>query len=207
MKDQLSFKKTVALLYLIAILLLCFSLFSCKENSNSTHEDSYDKAITILTTSHPTQIIEYGEPIGFRDRLPVKKISSITHEALTNGSEEYERTVLIVNDSEGNTVITSDELNIIMQLVESCKLDFFYIGTSKQDTIKAYGIRNPDDGEIIVAEQQRSLALAFCRFGSIPVFIDSLWTDYDADQSGDFAAENLQLEILLTIKYYIEQEN
>ena len=200
------FYKRIIIILLTALMLLCFTLYSCKQNNPGVFLDSYDQLVQEYTTVHPIQFLEYGPHVGFRRSLPVKNIPHITYEALTEGSDEYERTVLIVNDENGRIGITDEELDVIMEMVKSGKLDFFYIGTVKQDAIKAYDVPNPDEQEVlIVGEQPRSLAIAFCRFRDIPVFIDNVWTEYDVEQSGQFAAENLQLVILDQLDYYVNE--
>jgi len=97
-------------------------------NSNSgVSENSYNGYIKVLNDSYPSDIIVYGEDIGFRSTLNYRVITEINEENLTS-DPKYQYSFFVINDRSGSLKITDREFALCKKLADENNQSFFYIG-------------------------------------------------------------------------------
>lgn len=112
-------------------------------------EDSvqYEDEINVLNVNFPSDIIVYGEEVGFDSKLKYREITDITEENLTSDSK-YKYTFLVINDREGKLDITEEDLALCKKMCEKKDMNFFYIGEKQLENLKTagfYSLSSSDD--------------------------------------------------------------
>lgn len=108
--------------FAILILILCLFL-----QNNAEFSSDYANEIRVLNESFPSDIIVYGEDVGFDATLNFRTISSITEENLTS-DPKYLYTFLVINDRTGTVTITEEDLELCKKFCDENNLNFYYIG-------------------------------------------------------------------------------
>lgn len=98
----------------------------------------YDDEIKILNDNYPSDIIVYGEDVGFDEDLKFRTISELSRASLTSASK-YKYTFLVINDRKGELSITDDEFQLCKELCDEQNLNFFYIGEQYLYHLKDFG--------------------------------------------------------------------
>ena len=136
-------KKKFALLFtalfaliIISVLVIVFS--GSLEVSSENAEGTYDDEIKILNDNYPSDIIVYGEDVGFDENLNFRTITELSSASLTS-DPKYKYTFLVINDREGKLNITDDEFQLCKELCDEQNLNFFYIGEQYLSHLKDFG--------------------------------------------------------------------
>ena len=123
----------VGLIALAAVLLP--KLF---HSNSDVPENSYDGYIRILNDLCPSDIIVYGEDIGFRSTLNYRVITEITEDSLTS-DPKYKYSFFVINDRSGALKITDDEFALCKRIAEENNQSFFYVGQQYFKKLKEFG--------------------------------------------------------------------
>lgn len=99
---------------------------------------SYDKEIKILNESYPSDIMVYGEDVGFDERLIYRTIDTLTEENLKSESK-YKYSFLVINDRSGNLKITDEEFELCKMMCDEFDMNFYYIGEQYLTNLKNFG--------------------------------------------------------------------
>ncbi len=191
----------LAIIGIIAVLVIAiniyFKIVKEKQNGYVWVGDSYDEAVQILTENFSTDIVLYGEPLEFRKNVVYRYIDVLSDETLTT-DKEYE--FIIINDLDGTTELTEEDIEILKKHVLKGKANLYYLGTQRYNVLKTNGftIFDRDLGEWGFTCEHL--------FGEL-VYGGGLWSSYDEKQSGELKKENLCTVILMNMVHYLKDYN
>ncbi len=93
--------------------------------------DGYEKMVQYLKREENSEIILYGEEIGFRESVEYRKISTIDE---TNIKSDKDYVYLIINDLNGTISFTEENLKFLKNYADkNLSFNFLYIGNDKMD--------------------------------------------------------------------------
>lgn len=124
----------------VVVIALIFGskLFESPNTSGSVIESLYDNEIKVLNDSYPSDIIVYGEDVGFDSKLKFRTITEITESNLTSDSK-YKYTFFVINDREGKLNISDEEFTLCKKMCDGKNMNFFYIGEQYLSHLKNFG--------------------------------------------------------------------
>ncbi len=99
---------------------------------------AYAEEIKVLNNSFPSDIIVYGEDVGFNEALNYRTIQQISEENLTSDSK-HKYTFFVINDRQGKLEITDDEFALCKKMCDEHNMNFFYIGTQYLEHLQTFG--------------------------------------------------------------------
>ncbi len=115
-----------------------FRYFISSSLNEETAYSTYDTEIKILNESYPSDIIVYGEDVGFDSGLKFRTINEIKEEHFTQDSN-YKYTFFVINDRGGTAKITDEEFELIKRVCDEKNINFFYIGKQYLEHLKDFG--------------------------------------------------------------------
>ncbi len=167
MKKKMIFIMIFVLGIIIVSILLIFGNNIWGLNSENI-QGVYDKEIKILNNNFPSDIIVYGEDVGFDDKLNFRTVSELSEDSLKSNSE-YRYTFLVINDREGKLKITDEEFQLCKKMCEDHNLNFYYIGSQYLLHLKDFGFH---DG--LYADDSCGIGYVISPFGYAT--IQGIWT-------------------------------
>lgn len=178
-------RKKIIIAIAIALVMLFVGYLVVIQILNSQEEEGYvvskEGDILLLSEGYPTQILIYGEDLGFDERLSVELIDSITAENIKR-DESFEHLLIIINDLDGKSDLTEEEWNIIANEVKSStRSNFIYLGENQFEKILNTGII---EGEL-TAFQDGDLSVAAIYEGDTLISVYGTYTYYDRNMQGD----------------------
>lgn len=140
-------KRLFIFFFSLSFLVVSISVLVFFLQTNEAPSSDYANEIRVLNESFPSDIIVYGEDVGFDSTLNFRTISSITEETLTSDSK-YLYTFLVINDRTGTVSITEEELELCKKFCDENNMNFYYIGEQYLDQINeicfSYGMISPN---------------------------------------------------------------
>ncbi len=130
--------KQYLLIAAMVLLAIAFIWISKVVRTPTSVAGSYDKEIKVLNESFPSDIIVYGEDVGFHEALNYRTIEEISEENLTSDTK-YKYTFFVINDRGGKLEITDEELKLCKKMCDEHNMNFFYIGTQYLEHLQAFG--------------------------------------------------------------------
>ena len=99
---------------------------------------SEDRDVLLLTDTHKTRILVYGDPLALNEKLYSERISELTSESIAF-DESFEYEYIIISDKSGSLDMTLEDWLVLKELVHSDKrVSFTYLGTTQfQNMIKS----------------------------------------------------------------------
>ncbi|MFT3952480.1 MAG: hypothetical protein QM689_11160 [Oscillospiraceae bacterium] len=137
--------------------------------------DSYDQAIAVVNENYPSDIIAYGEDIGFRASLRFRTITEITEASLTS-DQKYKYALFVINDRNGQLNISDQEFELIKRLTEEKNLNFYYIGTQYLQKLKEFGFYSTE-----YMNDYHGMGYVISRSPSGHSSIHGLWTSVEEE--------------------------
>lgn len=168
-------KKKILIITLIVLSFVIFAgaiivggRYLLAPNSGKGTKGIYKKEIKILNESYPSDIIVFGEDVGFDPTLKFRTITKITEENLTS-DKKFKYTFFVINDRAGKLNITDEEFLLCKRLCEENDLNFFYIGTQYLEKLKELGYY-----DYFYSEGQCGFGYIISPFGND--IIEGMWT-------------------------------
>lgn len=137
-------KILIVLLFIIGFAVLAVavlalgSLLGTPISSDDGGTAIYDNEIKVLNDNYPSDIIVFGEDVGFNSKLKFRTITEITEENLTSDSQ-YKYSFFVINDREGKLNISDEEFELCKKMCDENNLNFFYIGEHYLARLKNFG--------------------------------------------------------------------
>jgi hypothetical protein len=97
------------------------------QDKQNGFNDTYEEYIHLLNNTYPSDIIVYGEDVGFRPDLNHRVITGITRENLIS-DPKYQYSFFVINDRNGTLIITDEEFGLCKIIAEENRQSFYYIG-------------------------------------------------------------------------------
>lgn len=127
-------KCILIIIILIPVGIVTTWIITHKINQSIADEVSIEEEYTDpLVDNFDCDVMIYGKDLGFLPELKVRHLSGITDATLSDTDADYE--FLIVNNCDGNTLLTVDEQNLIQNYIDEKGYNFFYIGTDAEKLI------------------------------------------------------------------------
>lgn len=190
-------KKMIAITCAVIALIVVFGVIVVRrqlERNVQEGKDSYDLRIDVLNESYPTDIILFGEPIPFREKLIYRTVSQITNETFQT---EKEHQVIILSDLDGTMNISDAELHLIKERVFSYQCSFYYLGTKLQDKLLELGF-------IEKAWPEGDYCVALVPTNGRIIYSYDNWTEKDKQQTDD-SREMVGNLIIIDIVHFLEE--
>ncbi len=109
---------------------------------------SEEKDAELLSKTHRTRILVYGDAIEFNKELYVERIVSITPESIGFDSS-FEFEYIVLNDRNGQLCMTEKEWNILKELMQSNKhVSFIYLGSTQHKNMIKTKIVDLDEADL-----------------------------------------------------------
>ena len=98
--------------------------------------DSYDEAIFILNENYPSEILVYGNDVGFREAVKYRAIEALSEEDFNLNTSSYKYHFLVINDINNDLSISKEDFIRCKKYADENKLNFYYIGKQYLDLLR-----------------------------------------------------------------------
>lgn len=97
-------------------------------------DDAMKDEVSYLNQTVDFKLLSYGEEIMFPDNLKYSRIESLDEKIIV---QDADYVYVIINDLNGTTEFTKDDLNRLIKYADKySNFNFYYLGTRKLDEIK-----------------------------------------------------------------------
>lgn len=167
-------KKLSSILLIVTISALVIFVVIMKLSSSPKENGSvYENEIKVLNQSYPSDIIVFGEDVGFDPSLQYRTISELKEENLISESK-YVYTFLVINDHAGKLNITDEQFKLCKKMLDEKKVNFYYIGKQYLSKLKDYGFY-----DALYGDDYCGIGTVISPFGTAP--IQGLWREEDEE--------------------------
>lgn len=152
-----------------------FSKSITSDNDNKSELSNSERIAKVLTTTHKTDLMVFGNEVDFESYVDYRKIDKIDGDTVEN--DTYEFKAIIVNDLNGNINLDEDEINYLHNFINSDNNVLIYLG-------EKYSNEWIEDVSG-VADVKDNLWFEYYSVDSNPKRTVGLWTKYENEEFSD----------------------